>query len=461
MSRYIDGEGSTSLAVVAEASARTSARSRLTLMVLIGLGVRLACVPFLYSWHLDPWRGHWRFAWEMGMVAKSLATGHGFSSPFLFDSGPTACMPPLYPAFLAGLFKIFGLFSPGAALAALGINGVFSALTCVPVFFIAHRSFGPKVAVWSGWLWTFFPYAIYLSADRIWDTALTTFLFLCLFWLTLYLGESDPTMSRQQRARPGWGNVGAWAGYGLLWGVGGLLNPSILVMLPFFGLWACYRRHGKGIAWFRPALIAALIFAACITPWEIRNYRAFHRFIPIRDNFWMQVRSGNTGDISDIAPDWAHPRSPGQAAQYQQLGELGYMARERKLSLDFIGRYPGMYAWLTLKRVIFTWTGFWSLNPVYRKNEPLQIPNVIFCSVWTVLMLVGLRLAWRRYPPVELFPYVMTLAFYPAVYYLTCTFIEYRHTIDPLVVILSAYGMVQGRGKLPTSRLSIFSPRAL
>jgi 4-amino-4-deoxy-L-arabinose transferase-like glycosyltransferase len=445
MNSYVGTEGRASVATRAEPSAGASVRSRLLLMVLIGLAVRLACVPFLYQWHLDPWRGHWRFAWEMGMVAKSLFNGHGFSSPFLFDSGPTACMPPLYPALLAGLFKLFGPFSPASVLAALAINGVFSALTCVPLFFIARRTFGAKVAAWAGWLWTFFPYAIYLSADRIWDTAITTFLFTCLFWLTLYLAES--------------GGVAAWAGYGLLWGVGALLNPSILVMLPFLGLWACYRRLRQGMAWFRPAVVSALIFAACITPWEVRNYRVFHRFIPIRDNFWMQVRSGNTGDTSDIAPDWAHPRSPGQAADYQRLGELGYMALERKLSVDFVSRYPGMYAWLSVKRVIFTWTGFWSLNPAYTKNEPLQIPNVIFCSVWTLLMLAGLRLAWRRYPLVELTPYLATIAFYPAVYYLTCTFIEYRHTIDPLVVAFSAYAVVKWRERVRGSRFSVIGSR--
>src|ERR1043166_707697 len=110
----------------------------LAIMFLVGLGVRLLVISFTYADHLDPQRQHWRFAWEMGMVARSIVTGKGFSSPYVGETGPTAWFPPLYPYLLAGVFKIFGLFTKASAIAILSLNSIFSAATILPVVGIAR-----------------------------------------------------------------------------------------------------------------------------------------------------------------------------------------------------------------------------------------------------------------------------------------------------------------------------------
>ena len=394
----------------------------------VGLLVRLCVVPFMYADRLDPWRGHWRFAWEMGMVARSIATGHGIASPFPPDTGPTAWQAPVYPALMAVVFKLFGLFTATSALVLLGLNSLFSALTCVPVYLIAHRTIGEREARWAAWIWAFFPYAIYLSAGRIWENALTTLLLTTLIWFTLELDDRSTPMR--------------WACYGALWAVTALSNPSVCALLPLFGLWLVGRRHRRGQAWFSQAVVGALLFAAVLTPWEVRNTSTFHRFIPLRDNFWMEVRVGNTGDLSDVYPDWAHPgRSPRELADYQRMGETAYLAHMRDVSLDFIHRYPGYFSWLTIKRIIYTWTGFWSTNPVYMKNEPLQFPNVFFCTAMSVLAFFGLRRIWRARNEFTAI-YVIALAVFPLVYYITHQGIDYRHAIDPLIAILLATAVV-------------------
>ena len=47
---------------------------------------------------------------ETGSIAHSLATGKGFSNPFLRDTGPTAWLTPVYPLLVAAAFKLFGGF---------------------------------------------------------------------------------------------------------------------------------------------------------------------------------------------------------------------------------------------------------------------------------------------------------------------------------------------------------------
>ena len=392
--------------------------------IATAFAIRLMIIPFLYTDRLDPWHGHWRFAWEMGMVARSLATGKGFASPFPPSTGPTAWFPPVYPAVMAAVFNIFGVFTAASAIALLALNSVCSALTCVPIFLIARKTIGERQARWAAWMWAFFPYAIYLSAARIWENALSTLLLASLVWYTLVLVER--------------GNTRLWAGYGAAWAAMALTNPATCALLPPLGLWVAWRRSREGRPWLRDATLGALVFALLITPWEIRNAVTFHQPVPLRDNFWMEMRVGNTGDITDIYQDWAHPgRSQRELQLFQAMGETAYLAHIRAVTVDFMSQYPGTFLSLTARRFLYTWIGFWSTNPIYEKREPFAFPNMFFSTSLTLLMLLGVRWVWRnkhRWAMV----YILPIACFPLVYYLTHPGIEYRHPIDPLVVILAS-----------------------
>src|ERR1700675_3307768 len=122
-------------------------------MVIVALALRLMVMVFAYTIQLDPSQDHWVFGWETGRVARSIATGHGFSSPYSEPTGPTALIPPVYTCLLAGVFKIFGVYTTASALVILTLNNLFSSLTCVPVYLIARRIFGIRTAAWAGWMW--------------------------------------------------------------------------------------------------------------------------------------------------------------------------------------------------------------------------------------------------------------------------------------------------------------------
>jgi 4-amino-4-deoxy-L-arabinose transferase-like glycosyltransferase len=329
---------------------------------------------------------------------------------------------------MAAVFKVFGLFTATSAIALLTLNSIFSVLTCIPVYLIAKRTLGVRQARWATWIWALFPYGVYLSADRIWENALSTLLLTLVVWMTLVLEER--------------GTARLWASYGALWAVTALVSPGTCSLLPAFGLWIAWRRSRRGETWLRDAVAGALVFTALLTPWEIRNAKSFHRIVPLRDNFWMEVRVGNTGDVSDIYVDWAHPgRSPKEMELYQAMGETAYLAHMKDVAIGFVRQYPGEFLWLTTKRFLYTWTGFWSTNPVYMKNEPFQFPNTFFCTAVTLLALAGLRRMWRHGNEWTA-PYVMALVIFPLVYYVTHPGIEYRHPIDPLIVILMASAVV-------------------
>src|SRR5271163_3772841 len=69
-------------------------------------------------WNVITTRPHdWLFTRgiEMGLLAKSLLLGQGYSSPFGGSTGPTAFIAPGYPTLIAAIFWIFGTYSFASA----------------------------------------------------------------------------------------------------------------------------------------------------------------------------------------------------------------------------------------------------------------------------------------------------------------------------------------------------------
>jgi hypothetical protein len=402
--------------------------SHLTWPVLTALALRLVIVRFVYQDFLVPGRDHWEFGYEMGKIAYSIANGHGFSNPYWIETGPTAMITPVFPYLMSYAFSWFGAYTKAAALAVLGFNSLASALTCVPIFFLARNSFGFRTARVAAWTWAFFPYAVYFSASSMWYHTLVALLLTLLLLIAAYF---------EGRSR-----LWMWAGFGFLWGLAALTTPVVLAVLPFLGGWVCYRLHRSGGNWRRPAAIAILALFVTVAPWMVRNYRVFHRPVFLKDNFWMEVCVGNLGNAMHWWNDLAHPAgSSAELTEFRQLGELGYMARERRQGLAFIRSYPGIYLWRSFRRVVYMWTGFWSLNPEYLRGEPFDLANIGFCTVFTILAMTGLYKALASSRDAAM-PYAFTLFAFPLVYYLTHSEIPYRLPIEPELVILASFAVV-------------------
>ena len=125
-------------------------------MLLVAFAVRLAVMSHMQSFHISAEDDHFRFGFETGRIARSIASGEGFSSPLVKPTGPTAWLPPVYPFLLAGIFKVFGIYSVNSALCVLILNSLFSAMTCVTIFLIGHKAFGREAATCAAWIWAFF-----------------------------------------------------------------------------------------------------------------------------------------------------------------------------------------------------------------------------------------------------------------------------------------------------------------
>jgi len=114
--------------------------------------------------------------------------------------------------------------------------------------------------------------------------------------------------------------------------------------------------------------------------------------------------------------------------------------RKFEEALTFIEAHRGLYVEMTLRRVVYLWTGFWSFSRRYLQEEPLDPPNIVFCTSLTVLTLLGLYRTFRVSGDTAM-PYALVFFFFPMIYYLTHPEDYYRRPIDPLFAVLAAYAI--------------------
>jgi 4-amino-4-deoxy-L-arabinose transferase-like glycosyltransferase len=422
-------------------------RDSLVAMVVVALAVRLAAAVFLYPDVLAPRLDHWPFGYEAGRIARAIALGRGFSDPLFGQTGPTAWLAPVFPYVLATIFRLLGIFTKASALAILSLDSLFSALTCVPIFLIARRAFHRETGVLAGWVWAFFPFAVYFSADFIWDTCLTTLLLTVLFLVALLLANSR--------------SLWAWAAFGALWGAAALSDPTVLSLLPFLAGWALFRGREQGRR-MAPAAIMLAAALVVVLPWQWRNYARLHRLVPIRDSFWLAMRVGNTGHLANHWSLEALPgTNPAEMEKFRRLGELAYMAENRRQVLSLIRARPGWFAWATLRRVLYFWTGFWTLPSAnanaplsfFDPDQPFDLATLVLSTSVTLLAVVGLWSAFRRRNPIA-WPCLLVLLVFPGVYYLADPDVRYRHPIEPVLIVLASYAVRAGSLRLKAAEAS-------
>jgi Dolichyl-phosphate-mannose-protein mannosyltransferase len=387
------------------------------------------------------------FQQETGNIAYSLALGKGFRGVFRTDTGPTAWLAPIYPLLVAGIFKIFGIFTVRAFFAAAFLNILFSSAACVPVFFAAKRIGGLGTASLAAWLWALFPSAIMMPFEWIWDTSLSALLAATILWATLAVAESD--------------RVREWCAYGILWGFTLMTNPALGDLLPFLLGWLAYRGRqtyrgsGENLPRWKRVTAAVLVAILCCVPWTIRNYTAFHRFIPLRSNLPFELWLGNNDIFDKHARNGRNSITRAEETRtYAQLGETAYMREKYQIATSFMASHPGLELRLAGKKCAAFWTGVESPLKNFRETDSTLVRAVLLSSSLTAVgALFGIIALWRRRSTMT-FPLAMFPVIYPCLYYITHADLRYRHPIDPVLCLLTAVAVVSPweltRGKAHT-----------
>jgi Dolichyl-phosphate-mannose-protein mannosyltransferase len=401
----------------------------LWLVMFVALAIRLG-----YMWqfqHIHPRRAVSviPFLFESGNIAHSLATGHGFSSPFRVDTGPTAWMTPLFPLLLAGIFRLFGAYTFHAWAATVLVNISCCTLACVPIYYAGKRIGGLGLAAGATWLWTIFPNAILLPVESMWDASISALLAATILWATLALAES-------QRLRD-------WCAYGLLWGIALMCNATLAGLFPFLAGWLVYRARQQKRDWFKNAAAAVAILVLCCVPWTVRNYRVFHQFVPLRSVLGLQLWLGNNDQTQDIFRGDLHPiYNSAEREKYISMGEIAYMQQKKQQAVAYIFSHPAREVRLLTYRAISIWSG----GTPYPLEDFIGTPSLRFRGVLAFNLiaalgtLCGIIILFRERSPFAI-PAAAFPLIYPWAYYLTLALPRYRLPIDPIVMLLLAVSM--------------------
>jgi hypothetical protein len=368
------------------------------------------------------------FGYETGRIAKSIAEGHGFSSPLSIDTGPSAWLTPVFPYLLAGIFKAFGVYSYKSDLVITILNISFSAFTCIPVFFIGKRVSGIVTGAVAAWLWAIYPSAVRMPIEWIWDTSMAALAAGLILWATFAIRDSE-------RLRD-------WIGYGLLWGAGLMVNAAILALAPFLFGWLALELRKRSRLWMQLPAAALILMGLVCVPWTVRNYVVFHKVIPFRSNFGLELWLGNNDQVPDTFAGFLHPNDyPPEREKFVQLGEIEYMRQKQTEAFQFIRSHPADALRFTWRRFIDNWIGMW--DPVQDMWHALILTGrliLAFNLFVSLFGLGGLLLLYRAKNPYA-FPIAMFPLIYPIVYYITHTSLRYRHPMDPVLMVSVAFAL--------------------
>jgi 4-amino-4-deoxy-L-arabinose transferase-like glycosyltransferase len=389
-------------------------------LVVVAFAIRMAFVLGLQTYLFDRIDDVSRFN-ETTYIAWSIADGRGFSSPFgPAYTGPTAWIPPIYPYFCALIFHLTHGMDDRAWLIIFTLQCLFSSLTVIPILGIAQFTVGRRPGLWAAAVWAIFPWFSKWSVTWVYETSLSALLVALLFWYTLYAERTS--------------GFKTWAGFGALWGFALLLNPALLTLCLVAHIWLIYVRSRQKQQWLRLSLLSLAACLVVLSPWLVRNRSVLGHWIFVRSNFGAEFALGNH-HLSLGRGEGPHPStSAAEMMKYQQMGEYAYVREKNREAMAFIHQYPGEFAFLTAKRVVYFWDG---------SAGRYRPPNAWYWLPWSFgpLSLLLLPAFWAAYRTRihALWLFVAAFLFYPAPYYLVFSTLRYRHVLEPLLLLLVAH----------------------
>jgi hypothetical protein len=436
-----------------------SAATSLALITIVALVLRVAFLWNYASHNPHHALGIVPFLFESGNIGVSLATGHGFASPFRVDTGPTAWTTPVYPAILAAIFRVFGTYTFAAFLAACAVSIVATALACIPIFYAGKRIGGIAIGAGAAWLWAVFPNAIEIPSTSMWDASLAALLAATILWATIALAQRTSADAREpdrgahrngQQERASHAIPWGWIGYGLLWGTAVMTTATLIGLLPFLIGWIMYRHWKIAASADRRMLkvlakptLAVAIMALCCVPWTIRNYEVFHAFVPMRSILGLQLWVGNNARAKAIWLGTQHPiHDSAEREKYLQMGEIAYMRQKEHDALAYMATHPERDAYLAWKRFL----GFWSggtptpIADLFRSRSAWFDFVLLFNLLTGIGALAGIIVLLRQ-RSVYWLPLAACPVVFPWAYYLTVVMPRYSLPIDPAVMILTAVAL--------------------
>ncbi len=375
----------------------------LTLLVVLGLGLRVAYIFVSHAWGAPPSDD----GIEYQILGSNLAAGKGYVTP---AGDAYVFRPPGYPFFLAAIYAVTGPNPDAARLA----NALVSALTCLPVYGFVRRLWNWKAGLIAAVGIAFHPLLIYL-VGLIYPESLTV----CLVALSFYLTQVARQSSR------------AWPLLLLAATLAELIyvRPNLLIWVLTLVLWAI-----AAFSTLRSRVRAAVIVVGgavlLVAPWSLRNAIAFDEFTWISTNggvtFWASNNPlADGGWIEPSAATWQGVDPPADLRGWPDLSPQESERRFQARGMQWVRENPDAFLALMPRKLARAFELSFG-NESRQMNLPGAVQGLYYGFLGVCLL--GAVVSWRQWR--DLLPlYLLALAF------LGSTLVYYGSTRQTAVLI--------------------------
>ena len=377
-------------------------------------------------------------AWEYGIIADNLLAGKGYSgSAWFVPEGPTAFMAPGYVFLLYGAQSLFG----GAGFAGLQFVQAIVGAACVWLLYgIVARFFDSLTAAVAAIILALHPAHAYLTT-YMHPIVLSTCLLLASIFFLIRLRDSPNARNALL--------------LGVTFGIALLTEPAILCIAPAIALAMITTTElpvARRFMWIGIAIGIAVIV---VSPWTIRNYIVFERFVPVKSPLGYLVWAGNHEGASGVLPyvrddgtvGHVNERVPEEVREkIYRMSEPDAYAALGRVALVHMLNYPGETAVRMMKKASYYWVfPYWIIDPA-DKDRPylahIRRPEEVF---WFLLLIPAIAgVAIRRDRVMAMLYTLLPCACFTALYAITNvgSNARYRLPIEPLIIVWTAVAIV-------------------
>ncbi len=344
---------------------------------------------------------------EEERIAIHLARGEGYLSPFDLSANapPTSWCPPVYPIFVAAVYRLSGIRSDTSLMVLLVAQVLLRAAAAGALFQLGSRLFSRTAGVLAACLFLLHP--LFLRAlGFYWDNYLALSVFLWLLAWSIHLGERKRTLAQA-------------CNFGFALGILALTNTAYVLTFPVLALlaggWIAVPRRGDAIdtradagagcrAGFVFVCVAALATIATLEPWTIRNYLTFGEIFFVRANLNTELLIGNgpesAGWMTFATIDLHPSRNRLEQEWLLRRGEIGYFADcGRRFDAEYRAA-PSAFWSRCRNRVVYAFLG----DPASAVREPFMlhwiwhgmvIDRLMLNALLAMFGIAGAWAAWR------------------------------------------------------------------
>jgi 4-amino-4-deoxy-L-arabinose transferase-like glycosyltransferase len=351
------------------------------------------------------------------MLGQRYALGYGLTFPsgwypWIKANAPQSYYSAMMSLYLAAIYTIFGYYP----LIARIITGLLSTLIVAVLYLLIRKLFNEKTALFSALIAAGYAYLVFYGVTLVTETPFILGLLVCLYFT--YSIIEDPSWLK-------------WIVFGLILSITILFRMAVIFFVPFLIGWIVIEQPRNRIL----AIIPFILIILAISPFTIRNYRLWNRFLLLEAQFGHVFWNGN------------HPEHQGNFHPYRTFpipseilasnNDAEITNQLLRLGIQNVINDPKDFFLLTLTRL----REFFKFWPTADSSPIANLSRVFSFGIMWPFSLAGLLISrnqWRRLLPLLLFMIIHT-----SVYAISWTMIRYRIPLDAILIPFAAVTIVQ------------------